>query len=835
MESKAYITDKAIMSELKFETMGEKGNQMIKYFVLLFMVFLIQADYTFSQDSQEKDKSISIYHDEWIDLNKNNQMDPYEDSNLNIDKRIEDLLSRMTLEEKTCQMATLYGFGRVLKDELPTEDWLNKIWKDGIANIDEHLNGLNRKETQTKYSWPPSKHAKAINEVQKFFVENTRLGIPVDFTNEGIRGVCHQGGTLFPSTIGIGSTWDVNLVSKIGAITGKEARILGYTNIYSPILDLARDPRWGRVVECYGEDPYLVSRLGVEQVKSLQKEGVVSTPKHFAVYSVPKGGRDGESRTDPHITRREVETVYLAPFKAAFIEGGALGTMSSYNDYDGIPITGNKEFLIDKLRTQWGFKGYIVSDSKAVEYIYTKHHVASDPKDAVRQSVEAGLNVRTEFTPPDDFILPLRELVKEGTISVKTLDDRVSDVLRVKFLLKLFDQPYVENPELADKIVSSEEHQKVALETSKKSIILLKNANNTLPLTKKIKSILVTGPNANAKESSLSRYGPSKVDVVSILEGIKNKFGSDLDVKYTKGCELFDSRWPESEIIPVSPNDIEKAEIEKAKELAKTVDVAIVVLGDDERIVGESKSRTSLDLPGYQLDLVKAVYETGTPTVVILINGRPLTINWIDKYVPAIIEAWFPGKWGGTAIADILFGDYNPGGKLPVTFPKSVGQLPLNFPYKPASDLGDNTGVKGVLYPFGHGLSFTKFKYSNLNITPAEQSPTGEINVSLDIENVGEHLGDEVVQLYINDETSSVTTYVKNLRGFSRITLSPGEKKNIQFNLKPEHLYLLNRDMKEVVEPGKFKVMIGSSSEDIRLEGSFMIKQIPDQIIKKFE
>lgn len=792
-------------------------------YLLAVLIFLV-AVFSFAQNDKKLENSQSIYNKGWIDFNKNGIMDPYEDPKLEIDKRVEDLLSKMNLEEKTCQMATLYGYGRVLKDELPTEKWFDKIWKDGIANIDEHLNGLNRKETQTQYSWPPSKHAMAINEVQRFFIEKTRLGIPVDFTNEGIRGVCHQGGTLFPATIGIGSTWDINLISKIGTITGKEARILGYTNIYSPILDLARDPRWGRVVECYGEDPYLVSRLGVEQVKALQKEGVVSTPKHFAVYSVPKGGRDGEARTDPHVTLREVEMIYLVPFKAAFMEGKALGTMSSYNDYDGIPITGSKEFLIEKLRNQWGFRGYVVSDSKAVEYIYTKHHVAADPKEAVHQSVEAGLNVRTEFTPPDDFILPLRELVKEGKVSIQTINERVSDVLRVKFLLKLFDQPYVENPELADKIVASEEHQQVALETSRKSIVLLKNTNNTLPLSKNIKSILVTGPNANAKESSLSRYGPSKVDVISVLEGIKSKLSSDVVIKYTKGCELFDSNWPESEIIPILPNESEKAEIDKAKELAKTVDVAIVVLGDDERIVGESKSRTSLDLPGFQLDLVRAIYETGTPTIVVLINGRPLTINWIDKYIPAIIEAWFPGKWGGTAIAEVLFGDYNPGGKLPVTFPKSVGQLPLDFPYKPASDLGDNTGIKGVLYPFGHGLSFTKFNYSNLKVNPTDQVADGNIAISFDLENVGRLLGDEVVQLYINDETSSVTTYVKNLRGFERITLIPGEIKSINFMLKPEDLCLLNRDMKEVVEPGRFKVMIGSSSEDIRLEGNFIIK-----------
>ena len=765
----------------------------------------------------------NIYFGGWIDFNKNGIMDPYENPKLDIETRVCDLISRMNLEEKTCQTATLYGFGRVLKDELPTEKWLIEIWKDGIANIDEHLNGLDRKETKTKYSWPPSEHTKAINEVQKFFVEKTRLGIPVDFTNEGIRGVCQQGATSFPSGPGLGSTWDPSLIYKIGTITGIEAKVLGYTNIYSPILDLARDPRWGRVVECYGEEPYLVSRLGLQQVKGIQDQHIVSTVKHFAVYSVPKGGRDGEARTDPQVTPREVENIFLVPFRTAFVEGKALGTMSSYNDYDGIPITGNSDFLIKKLRQEWGFRGYVVSDSKAVEYLYTKHHVASDSKDAVRLAIESGLNVRTEFTSPGDYIYPLRELVKEGKVSMKTLDERVSDVLRVKFWLGLFDNPYVKNFEAADTIVANKEHQKVAYQTSLESLVLLKNGKNILPLKKNIKSILVTGPNADATCSSISRYGPCKVDVISVLAGIKEKVGKDIDVKYTRGCEITDKNWPESEIISPVLSGNEKDEIEKAQKLAKGVDVAIVVVGEDEKIVGESKSRTSLDLPGYQLDLVKAIYETGTPVIVVLINGRPLSINWINKNISGIIEAWFPGKWGGAAIADVLFGDYNPGGKLPITFPKSVGQIPLNFPYKPASDLGDPTGMQGVLYPFGYGLSYTQFKYSNLKITPGEQHLQGKVEVSFEVENTGTVKGDEIVQLYINEETTSVTTYTENLKGFDRISLLPGEKKQINMNLNPDDLTLINRNNNRVVEPGNFKVMVGSSSEDIRLTGSFTI------------
>ncbi len=777
----------------------------------------------------------SIYQDGWNDLNKNGKMDTYENPKLDIEKRIDDLLSKMTLEEKTCQMATLYGFCRVAKDELPTEQWANEIWKDGIGNIDEHLNGLDRKKCVTEYSSPPSKHVWARNEVQRFFIEKTRLGIPVDFTDEGIRGLCQEGATSFPAQIGVGSTWNKELVSAIGHVTGKEAKAFGYTNVYSPILDLPRDPRWGRTVECYSEDPYLTSRLGVMQVKALQAEGVVSTPKHYAVYSVPKGARDGAARTDPQVTARDVEVIYLAPFRAAFKEGGALGVMSSYNDYDGIPVQGSKYFLIDKLRQEYGFKGYVVSDSDAVKYIYNKHHVAATYKEAVRHAVEGGLNVRTTFTPPEKYINPLRELVREGKLSMKTIDSRVADVLRVKFILGLFDHPYVEDGELSDKIVRSKESLELSLRAARESIVLLKNENSLLPLSKNVKSILVTGPTAEATQKLMSRYGPQKLKVTTVLEGIKNKVSDRTKVKYAKGCEIKDKNWPESEILPEPMTDEEKKMLEKAKQMARTVDVAIVVVGETVDTVGESHSRTSLDLTGYQEDLIKAIHSTGTPTVVVLTNGRPLTINWTNKYVPAIVEAWFPGEKAGDAIADVLFGDYNPGGKLPITFPKTVGQIPLNFPYKPGSHAGlkyktQQCRILGVLYPFGHGLSYTKFKYDNLQITPKKQGPKGNITVSCEVKNIGELKGDEVVQLYINDVVSSVTTHVKDLRGFERITLEPGEKKKVTFTLTPADLALLNRSMEWEVEPGIFQVLVGSSSEDIRVKGSFKIINEPIEL-----
>ncbi|HAF12152.1 MAG TPA: glycosyl hydrolase [Blastocatellia bacterium] len=765
-----------------------------------------------------------IYHSGWIDLNKNGRMDVYENSKADVNKRIEDLLSQMTLEEKTCQTATLYGYGRVLKDELPTPEWKQRIWKDGIANIDEHLNGWGQGASSI-YARDIKKHVWAMNEVQRFFIEETRLGIPVDFTNEGLRGVASFTATSFPSELSQGHTWDRELVREIGRITAQEGRALGYTNIYAPTLDVARDQRWGRLEDVYGEDPYLAARLGVEMAKGLQENyTVASTAKHFAVYSNNKGAREGQSRTDPQTSPREVENIFLPPFKAAIKEAGILGIMSSYNDYDGIPVTGSKYWLTERLRNDFGFKGYVVSDSAAVEFLYSKHGVAADMKDAVRQSIDAGLNVKTNFTPPDDFILPLRELVKEGKVAMKTLDDRVRDVLRVKFLVGIFDRPYVSDADASERVVNSSDHQQVALRAAHESIVLLKNEKDILPLSKEINSIAVIGPNADDDSNTQYRYGPSGVRGVTVLEGIKNKFGGKVRVHYAKGCEIVDAHWPETEVLAEPLTKEEQKEIDKAVDVAKNSEVAIVVLGDSPKTVGESASRTSLDLPGRQLNLVQAVYATGKPVIVVLINGRPLSINWVNKYVPGIVEAWFPGAQGGTAIADVLFGDYNPGGKLTVTFPRTVGQIPYNFPTKPNAQWeGEKTRVSGALYHFGHGLSYTNFEYSNLQISPRKQTSRGNVLISFEVKNTGARAGDEVVQLYTRDVVSSVTTYEKNLRGFERVPLKPGETKSVKFTLTPEDLALWDRNMHFVVEPGIFRVMVGSASEDIRLNGEFEI------------
>ena len=737
-----------------------------------------------------------------------------------LEDRVQDLLSQMTLEEKTCQMATLYGSGRVLKDALPQDNWKTEVWKDGIGNIDEEHNGLGA--FKSEYSFPYAKHVDAKHTIQRWFVEKTRLGIPVDFTNEGIRGLCHDRATYFPAQCGQGATWNKKLIARIGEVEAKEAVALGYTNIYSPILDIAQDPRWGRCVETYGEDPYLVGELGKQMITSLQKYNLVATPKHFAVYSIPVGGRDGKTRTDPHVAPREMRTLYIEPFRMAFQEAGALGVMSSYNDYDGEPITGSYHFLTEILRQEWGFKGYVVSDSEAVEFISNKHKVADTYEDGIAQAVNAGLNVRTHFTPPADFILPLRKAVDDGKISQETLDKRVAEILRIKFWLGLFDNPYRGNGKQAEQIVHSKEHQAVSLEAARQSLVLLKNETHLLPLSKSIRSIAVIGPNADEQTQLIYRYGPANAPIKTVYQGIKELL-PHAEVIYKKGCDIIDPHFPESEILDFPKTAEEVRLMEEAIHAAKQAEVVVMVLGGNELTVREDRSRTSLNLPGRQEELLKAVCATGKPVILVMLDGRASSINYAAAHVPAILHAWFPGEFCGQAVAEALFGDYNPGGRLAVTFPKSVGQIPFAFPFKPGSDESSSTSVYGALYPFGHGLSYTTFTYSDLHISPSYQGVQGDIHVSCKIKNTGKIKGDEVVQLYLRDEISSVTTYTKVLRGFERISLEAGEEQTVHFRLRPQDLGLWDKNMNFRVEPGSFKVMLGASSTDIRLHGQFEI------------
>lgn len=755
-----------------------------------------------------------IYHKGWIDFNKNGRMDVYENPKAPLEDRVQDLLSQMNDDEKTCQMTTLYGTGRVLKDSLPTPSWKQRMWKDGIGNIDEQLNGARTKLSPMVTD--PVKHVDALHKIQRWFVEETRLGIPVDFTNEGIHGLCHYGATYFPAQCGQGATWNRRLIAQIADIEGREADAFGYTNIYSPILDIATDPRWGRAVETYGEDAFLVSQLGLEMVKGLQRHNVVSTLKHFAVYSSPVGGRDGYTRTDPHITEQAMHELYLEPFRTAVKHGGALGVMSSYNDYNGMPVSGSYYFLTELLRNEFGFHGYVVSDSEALEFLYTKHHVAKDYEDAAAMAANAGLNIRTQFTEPEVYVEALRAAVRDGKVSQQTLNQRVAEILRVKFWLGLFDDPYRGDGKEAAKIARNDEAQRVSLDAARQSIVLLKNSNGLLPLSKDLKKIAVIGPNADEKAKFVSRYGAAGAHVITMLEAVRSAV-PNAEVGYERGCDIKDAHYPDSEVLDFPLSKEDKGMQDAAVNLAKSADVAILVLGGNNQIVGEGLSRTDLNLPRRQEQLLEAVFSTGTPVVLVLLDGRAATVNFAARNVPAIVHGWYPGEFTGQAIAEVLFGDYNPGGRTAVTFPKTVGQLPYHFPFKPGDNVKDNGLLYGALWPFGYGLSYTTFDYSNLTIDNRKDS----ILVSFTVTNTGSRRGDDVPQLYVHDVLSSVTAYQKVLRGFDRITLEPQESRRMTFTLHPHDLALWTWNHRFETEPGDFEVMIGHNSEDIKLRGTF--------------
>jgi beta-glucosidase len=779
-----------------------------------------------------------IYHDGWIDLNKNGRKDVYEDPTQPEDKRLDDLIAQMTLDEKTVEMATLYGYRRVLKDYLPTEAWRTALWKDGVANIDEQLNGYPYGRTHVAgvaYLWPASKHTWALNEIQRFFIEDTRLGIPAEFTDEGIRGVENFKATAFPTELAMGSTWDRALVRQVGEVTGSEAWALGYDNVYSPVTDVMRDPRWGRCLASYGESPFLVSELAIQEVLGVQSQHVVSTIKHFAVYANNKGAREAMARTDPHIPMREMEALNLWPIERVIRAANPLGAMSSYNDYDGVPVTGSHWFLTDILRGRMGFQGYVVSDSDAVKYLYSKHHVAASYKDAVRQAILAGLDVRTTFTPPEDYVLPLRELVREGAVPMAVLDARVRDVLRVKMREGLFDHPYrpLQGP---DETVLSPAHLAIAKQASYESVVLLKNHGGLLPLDpSKIRTIALSGPNADNPYYALGHYGPGDVHVITVRAALESRFAGKARVLYAKGADFIDAKWPDTEIFHDPPTPPERKMIDEAAAEARQADIAIVVVGDQYNgtpgvrgTVGESASRTGIELTGRQDDLIRAVTATGKPTIVVDISGRPVALNVANRYAAAIIQAFFPGMYGGEAIGDVLFGDYNPGGKLSCTFPKTVGQLELNFPTKPGADVEDtgpeSVSVTGVLWPFGYGLSYSTFRYSNLRIAPARAPSDREVQISFDITNTSARDGDEIPQLYIHPVVSSVTTWEQALRGFERVHVKAGETRTVTFRVAPQSMAVWNRRMKYVVEPGVYDVQVGASSTDIRLTGRFEIE-----------
>jgi len=761
-------------------------------------------------------------------------MDKYLDKSLPIEERVEDLLSKMTLEEKAAQLkAQIYHFWKEFADfldSLPVEGLKEEevggafdVFFEFIRNHPNFVRTVTSNLSKKAFEdvlenenipigqlscvlreFSPEEGAKFANELQKRVLEKSRLKIPVLIHDECLHGCMAKGSTIFPQSIAMSCTWNPDLIREMAIAIGKETRARGIHQALSPTINIARDPRCGRTEETYGEDPYLTSKFAVAFIEGLQSQKVAATPKHYVANFVGDGGRDSYPI---HFSERLLREIYFPAFRAAIEKAGALSIMSAYNSLDGIPCTANKWLLTDVLRNEWGFKGYVVSDYGAVVHLLTKHKVASNKAEAAKLALEAGMDFEL---PSVDCFENIVSLVKNGQLSEKVLNESVRRFLRVKFELGLFDEPYV-NPENAVKINNCQEHREIALKIARESIVLLKNENRILPLNKsEIKKIAVIGPNAAVpRMGGYSGYG---VEIVTPLEGIKRKVGNNAEVYYAQGCDLLSDS---------------KDGFDEAIRIAQKADVALLFLGNSvPETEGEQRDRHNLDLPGVQEELVKAVANTGTPVIVVLINGSAITmLNWID-YAKAIVEAWYPGEEGGTAIADVIFGDYNPSGKLTITFPKHVGQLPLYYNHKPTGRVDDYCDLRGkqALFEFGYGLSYTKFKYSNLKISSEKISPEGTLKVSFDIENVGDFAGIEIAQLYLRKKFSKLARPVKELKGFARAYLGIGEKKNVTIELTPEELGFYDENLDFVVEPGIYEVMIGASSDDIRLKTSFEVK-----------
>lgn len=749
----------------------------------------------------------------------------YRNPNLPIERRVADLLSRMTIEEKAAQMQTLWV--RKPQQRRPNGNFGDRgdfsaeeaavVMKHGIGEI-----ARQRERTDAR------RGAQYANAVQKWLKENTRLGIPAMLHDEILHGLMAVGGTNFPTPISLASSWDTELITKIFTAAALETRIRGSHHVLGPNLDLARDPRWGRTEETYGEDPYLVLRMGVAAIKAIQGasaptidgEHVIATAKHFAAHGQPEGG----TNTAPgNFSERILREIFLPPFEAAVKEAGVLSVMPSYNEIDGVPSHKNTWLIEKLLRQEWGFRGLIAADYNGIAELVSRHKVAVDRADAARQALAAGVDIEL----PDPSCYPLLpQLVNEGKVSIVDVDRAVARVLRAKFQLGLFENPYVD-VERAVKLTNSQSHRDLAAEAARRSIVLLKNTGNLLPLdSSKLQSMAVIGP--NAAEVHLGGYSDDPQRGISVLQGVRDKVGGKLKVNFAEGCKITKEggKWWDDRSQLGDPA-VDAKLIAEAVEIAKASDLVLLVVGGNEDTSKEAWAdnhlgdRDTLDLVGRQNDLVKAIVETGKPVIVLLINSAPLSINYIAENVPAILEGFYLGQETGVAVADVLFGDANPAGKLAVSFPRSVGQLPIYYNHKPTARRGYLYTSKEPLFPFGFGLSYTTFEYSDLKIASAQIGPNGQTEVSVTVKNTGNRAGDEIVQLYIRDVVSSVTRPVMELKDFRRISLAPGESKTITFTITPDKLSFLDLNMQRVVEPGAFEIMVGPSSvkhQKVKLE-----------------
>jgi beta-glucosidase len=737
---------------------------------------------------------------------------PYLDPSLPIETRVTDLLARMTLAEKCAQLIGPFGLDR--DDGKFSLDFAHQHFKDGISYVNTHHRRRNTRQTVAY-----------LNAMQKFLREETRLGIPALGIGEGLHGYMAHEATSFPQAIGLASAWDADLHERVFGVVAREMRARGAHYVLSPVLDLARDPRWGRTEETYGEDPHLVSRLGVAAVRGLQGDSftggpqhVLATAKHFAAHGQPEAGTNaGPANYAERILREEL----FAPFEAVVREGKIGTVMASYNEINGVPSHVNPWLLKDLLRGEWGFEGFVISDGWGVDDLYRLHFVAANAEEAAEKSFSSGVDVEL-----GRCFRHLEQAVESGRIPGEMLDASVAKILQVKFQLGLFENPYVDE-EYAVSITNCEEHKALALEAAHRSIILLKNDGGLLPLDKsKLRSLAVIGPNAAALR--LGGYSGDPGCVVSVLEGIRQKVGETVEVLYAEGCGITQSTneagqmWHDDEVLLPDPAR-DAALIAEAVETAQKADVTLLVLGDNEQTCREGWStshlgdRDSLDLPGKQEELLQAVFATVKPVILLLIHGRPASINFAVEHIPAIVESWYPGQAGGTAVADVLFGDVNPGGKLPITFPRSVGQIPAYYYHKPSARRGYLFSSAEPLFPFGHGLSYTIFSYSNLRLSSEKITADETAVLSVDVTNTGKRAGDEVVQFYMHDLLSErVTRPVKLLKGFQRVTLQPGEWRTVSFPIGREQLQFLDESMQQTVEPGQFELMMGGSSKTVQ-------------------
>ena len=743
---------------------------------------------------------------------------------LSAERRTRDLLSRMTVKEKVAQMLCVWEQkSRTLVDEHGNFDaekaksyFKQRLGLGQVGRPSDAGGGRNARQM-----------AELTNAIQKFFLENSRLGIPVIFHEECLHGHAANDATSFSQPIGLGATFDPELVQKLFGMTAEEARVRGTHQALTPVVDVAREPRWGRVEETYGEDPYLVSCMAVAAVKGFQgdasfkdKKHVIATLKHFAAHGQPESGTNC---APVNISERILREVFLTTFKQAIQKGGAISVMASYNEIDGVPSHANKWLLRDVLRKEWGFKGYVVSDYFAIRELNERpgffgNFLAEDGKQAAALAAKAGVNIEL---PDQDCYPHLVELVRKGVLKEPLLDELVAPMLLWKFRLGLFEDPYTD-PDAAERIVGCDAHRKLALQAARETITLLKNEGSVVPLDPgRIRTLAVIGPNAD--RHLLGGYSGKPRQCSTLLEGIRKRVGS-IDILYHEGCKItVGGSWQQDEVVLPDPEE-DRRSIADAVRLAERADAIVLAIGGNEQTSREAwmlnhmGDRASLDMVGRQDELVDAMAATGKPIIAFLFNGRPLSVRNLSEKASAIFECWYLGQETGDAVAEVLFGDENPGGKLPITIPRSVGHLPAYYNYKPAARRGYLFDKVSPLYPFGFGLSYTTFRFSEPRLEKTLIQRNESTSVRVEVTNTGPVAGDEVVQMYIRDRISSVTRPLKELKGFKRITLAPGQKQTVTLPITPEHLAFYDINMKYVVEPGEFEIMIGNSSRSEDLQ-----------------